>query len=57
VALHYLPHVFELYSRIPDVVGEDEDDRTLLVVAGTGVTKHGRRRYAVPFHLVFEGVK
>jgi hypothetical protein len=57
VALHYLPHVFELYSRIPDVVGEDEDDRTLLVAAGTGVTKHGRRRYAVPFHLVFEGVK
>jgi hypothetical protein len=41
MTLDYLRHVFKLYPRIPDVVWIDEDDGTLLVATGAGVTEHG----------------
>jgi hypothetical protein len=37
----YHRHVSELYPRIPDVIRRDENDGTLLVAAGAGVTEHG----------------
>ncbi len=42
--LYYLRHVFGGYAGVPDVVGEHEDDRPLLVAAGAGVAQNGRRR-------------
>ena len=55
MTLDYLRHVFELYPRVPDVIRIDEDDGTLLVAAGAGVTKHGGRPHTVPVHLCLEG--
>jgi hypothetical protein len=57
VTLHYLRHVFEPYSRVPDVLRIDKDDRALLVTAGADVTEHGGWRNAPPFHLVFESIE
>ena len=44
VLLYYLWHVFGAYAGVPEVVGEHEDDRTLLVAAGASVTQNRRRR-------------
>ena len=42
--LYYLRHVFGGYASVPDVVGEHEDDRPLLVAASASVAQNGRRR-------------
>src|SRR5215210_861510 len=40
--------------RVPDVVGEDEDYRPLLVAAGAGVPQHDGGRYTPALHLAPE---
>ena len=42
---------------VPDVVGEDKDDRALLVAAGAGVSQDDGRRHAAALHLVPENVQ
>ena len=42
--LYYHWHVFGGYVGVPNIVGEHEDDRPLLVSAGASVAQNGRRR-------------
>jgi hypothetical protein len=57
MTLDYLRHVFEPYSRIPEIVWIDKDDGALLVAAGAGVAEYGGGRYAAPVHLFPESVE
>jgi hypothetical protein len=55
MTLDYLRHVFEPYSRIPEVVWIDKDDGALLVATCTGVTEHCRGGNTALLHLFPEG--
>ncbi len=55
--LDYSRHVFGLYAGVPNVVREDEDDRSFLVATGAGVVKHGRRREAQAGDLLAESLE
>jgi hypothetical protein len=37
-------NIVEAHVCVPDVVGEDEDDRPLIMTAAAGIPEHGRRR-------------
>ena len=49
--IYYLPNVFEGYVSVPNVVREHEDDRPILVAAGTSVAQNGRRRNSQAYYL------
>jgi hypothetical protein len=49
-----LRNVSWLNAGVPDIVREDEDDRALLVAAGTDVTEYGRWRKAQARDLLAE---
>ena len=49
--IYYLPNVFEGYVGVPNVVREHEDDRPILVAAGTSVAQNGRRRNSQAYYL------
>ena len=55
--LYYLPNVFEGYVGVPNVVREHEDDRPILVAAGTSITQNGRRRNSQAYYLFPEPLK
>jgi|SRR5215218_8848501 hypothetical protein len=50
-------HVLRRDAGVPDIVGEDEDYRSLVVAARTGVAQHCGRRQAAPLDLSAEGLE
>ena len=55
VPLDYLRHVIGRYAGVPDVVGEDEYDRSFVMAAGAGVAEDGRGGVAPTLDLRLEG--